>query len=1242
METCVNKKTNRPENEEVFSYWKEYLSGFEQDTIIPKFNKANKSNIYIQEEVFIELNENLTQNMKEMALRHHVSMDIIAEAIWGIILQKYNNTNDVLFGLVVKKNQEEDTVVPLRVKCDGDTCFNQLLACLEAHKSKAGQAGTMDINEIQSRLVENRKLATHIMFIGKQTIKGKGDKSALQNSMRHCGGQEQHDYDFSIKIAFENKMCIQFSYNAAVFDKKLVEAAGDHFTKVAQIVTQTDEVKVYEIDLLTEKEKNMIIGTFNHTITEYPRNKTIHQLFEEQVNKTPNQIAVVFGHTKLTYKELNLRANWLASILKERGAGSESIVAIMVQRSIESIVGMLAILKAGGAYLPIDPGYPDERKCYMLQDSGARVLLTTSDLDPVFGVQVPETVFLDKHSPCQAEDIEAGCTGAPNHLAYIMYTSGSTGKPKGTMVEHRNVVRLVKNTNYIQFTQEDRILQTGAIVFDACTFEIWGALLNGLSLYLAEEHVILDAKKLQNVLLENKITILWLTSPLFNQLSDKSPEMFAGLKFLLVGGDTLSPRHINHVMEKCPNLKIINGYGPTENTTFSTCFPIDRIYEESIPIGKPISNSTAYIVDRYHHLQPVGVYGELWVGGDGVGRGYLNREDLTSEKFIDNPFVKGDRIYKTGDLARWLPDGNIDFLGRVDNQVKIRGYRIELGEIENRLMKYEHISEAIVMDMTDKNKGKYLCAYLVSDRELTVAKLKEHILKELPGYMVPSYFIRLDKMPLTPNGKINKKKLPEPDTSSINTGAEFIPPRNEQEDSLAEIWCDVLGLNKVGIEDNFFNLGGDSIKAVEVVARAAEIGMNLSISDIFRYTTIKEMMDTWKTGGQQETFDQFAAVQEKYNLKDYQVQVDCKGVDMALTGGIEEYPVSKELKVVMQRDITTYLHRSLPLCAILACDKYLPWYFNNFIQVFSFTDSNGYVELNYLEPRDCFIEIADVVCLGYHLLKNEKSILEFIIEKLNMGYYLVMNVDEFYLPNKWDYQKNHFVHSSLIYGYDNTTKQIKAIGFNQERLFTGLTFDYSEFTDAYENGKIHYKNYAPWCDWSAVQLIRPKSFDGEFPFSTTRFINELEDYLLSRSDLRRLYSFEYQPEQVEYGFKAYDVLIGNLHRLLEGKLTIDYRALHLLSEHKKCLYDRLGYVISKYQLSGKITGLHKQYMGIVERWNDIRLEYLAQSFAEFDAKRLSQEQKSMLHSVINKINEVKKTEYEILQKVVKQLKLNFT
>lgn len=351
----------------------------------------------------------------------------------------------------------------------------------------------------------------------------------------------------------------------------------------------------------------------------------------------------------------------------------------------------------------------------------------------------------------------------------------------------------------------------------------------------------------------------------------------------------------------------------------------------------------------------------------------------------------------------------------------------------------------------------------------------------------------------------------------------------------------------------------------------------------------------------------------------------------------EEYPQEMELKVVMQREITTYLHRSLPLCVILAYEKYLPWYYSDFIQVFSHTNEMGFVELNYLEPRDCYGEIVDLVCLGYHLLSIKENIIDFIIENINLGYYLIINVDEYYLPVKHAYKTEHYVHSSLIYGYDNQKQQLKAIGFDNEYIFTNIIFDYNQFSEAYENAKIYYKDSAPWCGWSAVQLIKPKNIQVEYPFIIERFLNELKSYLFSIGDNARLYSFEYLGSQADFGFQVYDVIIRNLENLLKGKFTLDYRAIHLISEHKKCMYDRLEYVITRNKLSGKIVELLEAYTEVVDLSTDIRLKSLALYYANLDISTLSSDQECMINNVIQMIKDLKDMEYYVLINIYQQL-----
>ena len=596
------------------------------------------------------------------------------------------------------------------------------------------------------------------------------------------------------------------------------------------------------LDIHKNGERNRILIDFNNTKTEYPKNKAIQQIFEEQVQNRPKSVAIVYGQCQLTYRELNSKANQLARKMIELGIKPNEIIGLITERSIEMVIGMVAVLKAGCAYLPIDPKYPKERKQFMVDDGHVSLLLICEqdkmDLD-YHGV-ILNLGDNSLYSGC-IDNIDTNCNG--NSLAYIMYTSGSTGWPKGVMVEHRNVIRLVKNTNYINFTQQDAILQTGAVVFDASTFEIWGSLLNGIRLCLVDNDVILNRDKLEKAIESLDITIMWLTSSLFNQLSQDKPDMFKKLNYLLVGGEVLSSKHINQVRKSCPNLKVINGYGPTENTTFSICHLIEKDYEQNIPIGKPISNSTAYIIGENNKLQPIGVAGELLVGGDGVARGYLNNTELTKEKFIDNPFVTGERAYRTGDLARWLPDGNIEFLGRIDGQVKIRGYRIEPKEIETVLTGHKDVKEAVVLVKTDQKDNKYLCAYLVIQNNLSVREIREYLSGRLPDYMVPSDYIEISKIPLTLNGKVDIKALSET-RYSMSAGVSYEAPSNKMEEKLVEIWKEVLGAEQVGIRDNFYELGGSSLKAMAIITRIYKLmEIELSITELLQRSNIKLLAD---------------------------------------------------------------------------------------------------------------------------------------------------------------------------------------------------------------------------------------------------------------------------------------------------------------------------------------------------------------------------------------------------------------
>ena len=808
--------------------------------------------------IHFNIGKALEEKLKEAASATRTTLYMVLLAAYNTLLYKYTGQEDIVVGSPIAGRQHADlenvvgmfvNTLAMRNHPVGEKTFVEFLEEVKETSLKAFENQTYQFEELVGKLDINRDMSRNAVFDVLFVLQNMRSEDLLIKEIKfrpYAYENKTSKFDMTLQ-AYETKEGISFDleYCTALYKRETIERISHHFVNILECITRNLDTKLCDIEMLSEEEKQQILFEFNNTKTEYPKDKTIHQLFEEQAAKTPDSMAVVYKDKQLTYRELDEKSNQLARFLREKGVKSESIVGIMVERSIEMIVGILGILKAGGAYLSIDPQYPEDRVRYMLEDSGAEILLTdhvqliNDNLKNVVNININDQ-SIDSRGNSTLNHINMS-----NHLAYIMYTSGSTGKPKGVMVEHKNVVRLVKDTNYIQFKNVDTILQTGATVFDASTFEIWGSMLNGLRLYIVDEDTILDANKLEKYLIKYKVTTLWLTSPLFNQLANQKPEMFRGIKNLLVGGDVLSPSNINRVRKVCRGVKIINGYGPTENTTFSACFSIERDYESNIPIGKPISNSTIYIVD-HNSLQPIGAPGEICVGGDGLARGYLNQPELTAEKFVANPFEQGERMYRTGDLARWLPDGNIEFMGRIDHQVKIRGFRIELGEIESQLLKHVDIMEAAVIANNESSGEKYLCAYIVSKEELPVYELRNHLSKELPDYMIPSYFVQMEKLPLTSNGKVDRRALTEPDRN-LATDKEYVEPTNETEKKLAAIWQEVLGVEKIGINDNFFELGGHSLKAVLLLSRIhKEMNVEVSLKVVFASPVLRNMAEYLK------------------------------------------------------------------------------------------------------------------------------------------------------------------------------------------------------------------------------------------------------------------------------------------------------------------------------------------------------------------------------------------------------------
>lgn len=619
-----------------------------------------------------------------------------------------------------------------------------------------------------------------------------------------------------------------------ITNQKIVDGMAEHLQVLIDGILSNRDLPIKSLPILTEQEKQLILEDWNNTVMTYQRELSIPQIFEQQVSKYPDNIAVKHDNTFLTYQELNQKVNQLAFYLNNLGIKNGSLVATYFDKGINSILSILSILKTGAAYIPIDPMYPQQHITYVLEDTGVFIILTQEKNKKTLEERLPAGKFI----LLSIDDTNAGLTIfngqntqnfsisiQPISLAYVMYTSGSTGVPKGVMINHRAIVRLVKDTNYIQFVPDDSVAQAASMSFDASTFEIWGALLNGAKLVCADSNTVSNAEKFTHFLYDEKVSILVLVSAVFDRHASANPAMFNKLKCLLVGGDVLNVETIYEVVNCLQGspLRVLNIYGPTENATCTTIFSISKDFDKSrsIPIGKPIANTTVYVLDKYLNPMPIGVPGELCTGGDGLSLGYWHKEAMTKDKFVD-VYLNDKRLklYKIGDLVRWLADGNLDYICRLDNQVKVRGFRIELEAIELHLLNCDMVSQCAVVVRQDKKMRKTLAAYLVmKNNSKDISFIRQFLAKHLPPYMVPNIFVIMDKLPLTPNGKVDKKSLPLKLQEQIPASENCVYPRNELENKLADIWKELLNLDVISINDNFFHLGGHSLLITEMVVK---------------------------------------------------------------------------------------------------------------------------------------------------------------------------------------------------------------------------------------------------------------------------------------------------------------------------------------------------------------------------------------------------------------------------------------
>ncbi|WP_163946510.1 non-ribosomal peptide synthetase [Paenibacillus sp. SYP-B3998] len=839
---------------EPLAYWNHYLATFEPTRL--KINRNNGSDDYKVERFTFSIPETVYCAAQALAKTSNLTLAPLLYTVWGVLLQRYTGTHDVVFGSVESVRpqhlREMEQVaglfintLPTRVSStDNTSVFALINQISDAIKTRENYRYT-SLAEIKAAcgLINNDWFDSIVVLENipfEHIFNTEGNK--LQIHSFTANGKT--NYDICLKIFLYDGLSLHFEYNQDLFDRPEVEKMAEHFNVLLHEIVQNPDGLVTDLTMLTKAEKEQLIA-FNDTKADYPKDKTIHQLFEEQADQTPEKVAISFEHKQLTYGELNEKANQMARALRKRGVSSGSVVAIKLERSLEMIVSFLGVLKAEAAFVPIDPKYPDERAKLILEECQAAVLITQTHL---MNLVLEGTPFLNVESASLGEESTDPLDNVnkSDDLLYIIYTSGTTGRPKGVMLEHRNLVNLL----YFQFSETNidfsgGVLQYTTLSFDVCYQEIFSTLLSGGKLHLIDNDTQTDVNKLLEVISSNQIEVLYLPVSflkfvfLDKEFATRFPTC---IRHIITAGEQLVVSDELKKVLRTQNILLHNHYGPSE-THVVTTYTIDpsKPIADLPSIGKPISNTYIYILDGSRQLVPQGVAGELYIAGDNVGRGYVKNPTLTAQKFVPDPYHSGETMYNTGDLARWMPDGTIEYLGRKDDQVKIRGHRVELGEIESQLLRHPLVNEASVKAWVETNDIHFLTAYIVLEEEISFRELRHDLANCLPEYMIPSHFVRMEKLPITLNGKVNKNALTQP-AGMVPNDTAYIPPNNLTEETLCRIWRNLLGVTKLGIRDNFFELGGHSLKAMSLMSHVhKQMSVKITLRDIFDHPTVEQL-----------------------------------------------------------------------------------------------------------------------------------------------------------------------------------------------------------------------------------------------------------------------------------------------------------------------------------------------------------------------------------------------------------------
>ncbi|HEU0150127.1 MAG TPA: amino acid adenylation domain-containing protein, partial [Bradyrhizobium sp.] len=838
------------------SYWRRRLAGFEAPTALG-FGHAPRATF--GGDRYAEHDSELSLGMaavERFARQHRLTINTLVQGAWALLLGRYGGTDDVVFGVTVSGRPAEMaevertvgmfiTTLPLRVGLpDGATVLDWLRS-IQARQSELTDYQYSALADVQrwSEVPSGTPLFDSIVVFENypSELSAQAPDHAIRIDMIRA--INRINYPLALQVATGQSLALKLMYDAGRFDGDAIARLGGHLRLLLAGIIAHPQAQLSALPLLDDAEREQVVAGFNATAAEYPQ-ALLHELFAAQAARTPDAVALRFEEETLSYGELDRRSNQLAHHLRGLGVGPDVVVGLCAERSFEMVIALLGILKAGGTYLPLDPGYPAERLAYMLTDAKAPVLLVQAALADRLPASEATVVRLDADWP----DIARQPDSAPNvaigggNLAYVIYTSGSTGRPKGVMNAHRGIAnRIAWMQDAYRLTPDDRVMQKTPFGFDVSVWEFFWPLATGAELVIARPGGHQDPSYLAELIEQARVTIIHFVPSMLQAFLEAADLNRCGsLRDTICSGEALPAETQNRFLSALPSSRLHNLYGPTEAAVDVSAWPC-RLDPDAtqVPIGRPISNIQLYVLDRQHTPVPVGVAGELYIGGIGVARGYLGRPGLTAERFVPSPFKAGERLYRTGDLARWRTDGALDYLGRIDHQVKIRGFRIELGEIEAALLTHPDVEQAAVVVRDDTGERR-LVGYVAMRGGLPADKdeLRQHLQRTLPDHMVPTAMVQLDRLPLSANGKLDRNALPAPDRHGAG---EIVAPRNATEEALAAIWCDVLKLDRVGIHDNFFALGGDSIQSIQVVARANRAGLNLTARQVFEQQTIADL-----------------------------------------------------------------------------------------------------------------------------------------------------------------------------------------------------------------------------------------------------------------------------------------------------------------------------------------------------------------------------------------------------------------